>query len=43
MQLNQCLPFEPHEPHVILVEYDMYLTLVYFHYLDKNPLWVLDY
>jgi hypothetical protein len=30
MQLNQCQPFEPHEPHVILVEYDMYLRLLYF-------------
>ena len=23
-------PFEPHEPHVILVEYDMYLRLLIF-------------
>jgi len=27
MQFNQCLSFEPHEPHVILVEYEMYLHL----------------
>ena len=27
MQLNQCLAFEPHEPHVILTEYEMYLCL----------------
>ena len=29
-QLNQCQSFEPHEPHVIFVEYDMYLRLLYF-------------
>ena len=28
--LNQCQPFEPHEPHIIFVEYDMYLRLLYF-------------
>jgi len=27
MQLNQCLVFEPHEPYVILAEYEMYLRL----------------
>ena len=27
MQLNQCLAFEPHEPYVILAEYEMYLHL----------------
>jgi len=27
MQLNQCLAFETHEPHVILAEYEMYLRL----------------
>ena len=27
MQLNQCLAFEPHEPYVILAEYEMYLRL----------------
>jgi len=27
MQLNQCLAFEPHEPYVILAEYEMYLCL----------------
>jgi len=27
MQLNLCLAFEPHEPHVILAEYEMYLLL----------------
>jgi len=27
MQLNQCLAFEPHESHVILAEYEMYLRL----------------
>ena len=30
MQLNQCQPFEPHEPHVIFIEYDMYLHMLYF-------------
>ena len=42
MQLNHCLPFEPHEPRVILVEYEMYLRLFIFHYLDKNPGCVTD-
>ena len=28
--VNQCQPFEPHEPHVIFIEYDMYLRLLYF-------------
>jgi hypothetical protein len=41
MQLNQYLPFEPHEPHVILIEYEMYLRL-FIYYLDKNPGWVTD-
>jgi hypothetical protein len=27
MQFNQCLAFEPHEPYVILAEYEMYLRL----------------
>ena len=27
VQLNQCLAFEPHEPHVILAEYEMCLRL----------------
>jgi len=27
MHLNQCLAFEPHEPYVILAEYEMYLRL----------------
>jgi len=27
MQLNQCRAFEPHEPYVILAEYEMYLRL----------------
>ena len=34
--------FEPHEPHDIIVKYDMYLHLLYFLYLDKNPGWVPD-
>ena len=34
--------FEPHEPHDIIVKYDMYLRLLYFLYLDKNPGWVPD-
>ena len=34
--------FEPHEPHVTLVEYDVYLRLFIFYYLDKNPGWVTD-
>ena len=42
MQLNPCQPFEPHEPYVILAEYEMYLRLFIFHYLDKNPRWVTD-
>ena len=28
--VNQCQPFEPHEPHDIIVKYDMYLRLLYF-------------
>ena len=40
--VNQCQPFEPHEPHVIFVEYDMYLRLLYFLNLWKNPRWVPD-
>ena len=28
--VNQCQPFEPHEPHDIFVEYDMYFRLLYF-------------
>ena len=31
--------FEPHEPHDIIVKYDMYLRLLYF---DKNPGWEPD-
>jgi len=27
MKLNQCLAFKPHEPYVILAEYEMYLRL----------------
>ena len=34
--VNQCQPFEPHEPHVIFVEYDMYLRLLYFLNLWKK-------
>ena len=34
--------FEPHEPHDIIVKYDMYLHLLSFLYLDKNPRWVPD-
>jgi hypothetical protein len=30
MLLKQCQPFEPHEPRVILVEYEMYLRLFIF-------------
>jgi len=30
MQLNPCLAFEPHEPHVTLVKYEMYLHLFIF-------------
>jgi hypothetical protein len=30
MLLNQCLAFEPHESHVTLVEYEMYLRLFIF-------------
>ena len=30
MNPHECQPFEPHEPHVIFVEYDMYLRLFYF-------------
>jgi hypothetical protein len=33
MLINLCYAFEPHEPHV---------TLVDFSYLDKNPGWVTD-
>ena len=36
------LAFEPHEPHDIIVKYDMYLHLLYFLYLDKNLGWVPD-
>ena len=28
--VNQCQPFEPHEPHDIIVKYDMYLRFLYF-------------
>jgi hypothetical protein len=42
MQLNPCLPFELHEPCVILVDYEMYLHLFIFYYLDKNLGWVTD-
>jgi hypothetical protein len=41
MLINLCYAFEPHEPHVTLVEYEMYLRLFIF-YLDKNPGWVTD-
>jgi hypothetical protein len=41
MLLNQCHAFEPHEPHVTLVEYEMYLRL-FILLLDKNSGWVTD-
>ena len=37
MQLNHCLPFEPHEPHVIVAKYDMYLHLFIFTTWIKIP------
>jgi hypothetical protein len=42
MQSNRVMPFEPHEPHVTLVEYEKYLRLFIFYYLDKNPRWVTN-
>ena len=36
MQSNPCQAFEPYEPHVIFVEYDMYLRLFYFLNLWKK-------
>jgi hypothetical protein len=36
------MPSEPNEPHVILIEYEKYLHLFIFHYLDKNLKWVTD-
>ena len=42
MMLNLCQTFEPHEPHVTLVEYDTYLRLFIFYYLDKNLGWVTN-
>jgi hypothetical protein len=41
MLLNQYHVFESHEPHVTLVEYDMYLRL-FILLLDKNSGWVTD-
>jgi hypothetical protein len=29
-------------PHVMLVEYEMYSRLFIFYFLDKNPGWVTD-
>jgi hypothetical protein len=40
MKLNPCLPFEPHELRVILVEYEMYLCL--FIFTTWIPRWVTD-
>ena len=37
-QLNQCQPFEPHEPHVMLLS----TLALLFYTLDKNPRWVPD-
>ena len=34
MLLNPCQAFEPHEPHVTLVEYDMCSPLLFPHTLD---------
>jgi hypothetical protein len=42
MLINQCYAFEPHEPHVTLVEYEMYLRLFIFLTWIKNPGWVID-
>ena len=36
MLLNLCQAFEPHEPHVTLVEYDTYLRLFIFIIWIKN-------
>ena len=36
------MPFEPHEPHVTLVEYDMYLRLFNFIIWIKISGWVTD-
>jgi hypothetical protein len=41
MLLNQYYAFEPHEPYVTLIEYEMYFAYL-FSYLDKNPRWVTD-
>jgi hypothetical protein len=47
LNANHCKPvsnlFKTHEPHIIFVKYEMYLCLFIFHYLDKNPGWVIDY
>ena len=37
MLLNMCQAFEPHEPHVTLVEYEMYLRLFIFIIWIKIP------
>ena len=37
MQLNQCLAFESHEPHVTLAKYEMYLCLFIFFIWIKIP------
>jgi hypothetical protein len=37
MLINQCHAFEPHEPHVTLVEYEMYLRLFIFLTWIKIP------
>jgi hypothetical protein len=35
--IKQCHAFEPHEPHVIFVEYEMYLRLFIFLTWIKIP------
>jgi hypothetical protein len=42
MLINKCHAFEPHEPHVTLVEYEMYLCLFIFLTWIKNPEWITD-
>jgi hypothetical protein len=42
MLINQCHAFEPHEPHVTLVEYEMYLRLFIFLIWIKKSGWVTD-
>jgi hypothetical protein len=37
MLINLCYAFEPHEPHVTLVEYEMYLRLFIFLTWIKIP------